>query len=286
MKKYMQLIKFTIFHDYYNNGKFCDSDLLIYEGKKEADKNYKLILCKKEPGVFVLYIDGTDNLKERLQFLIDDLENPHTLSFLLVSLNNSLESFTKDIDIKSNNQLLILRHSIQDGNALSSYKLNELEKTSGNTTFEKQIIKRTPNALIYITLKPENVILNNLLNRIKNDDPLSINIRFEVKSPVWKYLFLSGTRFSPDLSVIDPKQEINFSSVRWMNNGNDKPVGVACSEKEIPFAESYPFHFQLWKNYFNGRSLVIDRLPFPDPANTGNLSLENGDNYVSIFQYF
>ncbi len=286
MKKYLPLITFTIFHDYYNNGKFCESDLLICEGRKTAEKNYGLVLRKKGPGVFILYIDGTNNFRERLRFLISDLKDPGTLSFLLVSGNNDLQTFTKDIGIKSDNKLLKLKYPVQSEEIFPDYRPGRLEKTSGNTTFEKDILKRYPNALIDITLNTKETDINSLQYRIENNNPLSVVIRFEAKSLNWKYILLPRNNLQPDLSVIDSMQRINFSGVKWTGIMDRQPTGIACSEGVIAFSETYPFHFQLWKNYFNGRNLVIDRLSFPDPANTGNLSHENGNDYVSIFQYF
>lgn len=53
-------------------------------------------------------------------------------------------------------------------------------------------------------------------------------------------------------------------------------------EKITVLAEKYLFHFQLWKNYFNGKSLIIDRLPFPDPSSDGNFYHDDENNYTSI----
>ena len=288
MNKYLPLITFTISHDYYTDKKCKDIDFILYEGEKEATRNYKLMLRKEESGKFILYIDSSDNFEERLKFLIEDLADGYKkLSFILKTTSPYFSIFTKGVDIKSNNQLFRLQIPVQGENGNSQiYEASQLEKTEGNTTFEKQVLKHQPGALVYITLNTGDSDVGVLLNQIKNQEPVSITIHFEAKSVVWKYIFISRTDQNPNLSVIDTNQLMNFSKIEWTEVINNKTAGIAYSEKEISLSEKYPFHFQLWKNYFNGKSLIIDRLPFPDPSHNGNFHHDDDNNYTSIYQYF
>ena len=288
MNKYLPLITFTFDHDYYTNKKCKDIDLLLYEGEKEATGNYKLMLRKEQPGKFILYIDSSDNFNERLKFLMNDLADGFKkLSFILKSSSPYFTTFTKGVDIKSNNQLLKIQIPVQVDNSFPQfYEATQLERSEGNTAFEKQILKYFPGALIYMTLNTGNADVDALLNQIKNQKPVSVTIHFETKSSVWKYIFISRTDQAPDLSVIDTNQLVNFSEIEWTEIINNKTAGISYSDKEIDLSEKYPYHFQLWKNYFNGKSLIVDQLPFPDPSHNGNFYEDGKTNYISIYQYF
>ena len=286
MNNYLPLIEFTITHNYYKNGRCKDSDLTLYKNQDKTIANYKLVFRKEEAGKYVLYIDSANNLEERLQFLIKDIaENKDVLSFLLTSANQYFTTFTKYVDIKSTNQLIKL--SIPAGDeAILTYKLDTLPRTEGNTSFEKEILKKHPGALIYISLDTANTNSDVLLNKVKNFSPVKINIEFEAKSAYWKYIFLPRSNKSLDLSVVDTKQLINFTKIEWSEFINGQTAGISYSDKEIIFSEKYLFHFQLWKNYFNGKSLIIDQLPFPNPGHTGNSYHDTDNDYISIYQYF
>lgn len=283
--KVLPLIKFNFFHNYFNDKKFHAASLSFYEGKMTAIRNYKLFLREEAEGTFVIYIEGGDNLEERLHFFINDLSENQFISLLFEADERFLFSITKDIDIKSNNQLFKLMLSIENDKVLD-YNLSDFEKSEGNSAFEKKIQFTHPRALLYLTLNTVNCKVAFLKSLIENKNPLTVNIYFETKKAIWKYIFMSRKQQISDLVIIDSKQLMKFTPVSWTEKINNQQVGVAYSEKEIPYTQSYPFLFQLWKNYVNGKSLVVEQLALPNPCYTGNLDVDTEKNYISIFQYF
>jgi xanthine dehydrogenase iron-sulfur cluster and FAD-binding subunit A len=98
---------------------------------------------------------------------------------------------------------------------------------------------------------------------------------------------LPRTNKNTDLVVSEVKQLIQFSDIEWSESGNKQKSGISYSKDEIILSESYPYVVQLWKNYSNGRSLVLNQLSIPNPLNPANFSRsENEKNYISIYQYF
>lgn len=289
MKNYFPLIEFNIDHKFYTDGKCKDLDLVVTNESRKVLNNFKLHFRKSNAWKYVLYVECDENYIDRLKILEKEIKEDSTfLSFILRVEEKRFLTITQNVSMSSDNQFVFIPIDLIDNNETSKLcEFKNYQKTKAKSQFEKEQIKTYPKLLSIVTLNLSESIENLFSKQIEANRTLSISILFEVKSVYWKYIFIPRNNTETELVISDIKQLIQFTEIEWLKLGELQKAGISYSSDEVLLSESYPYQIQLWKIFYNGKSLVVNQLSFPDPENPANFSVgENDKNYISIYQYY
>ena len=289
MKKFFPLIEIEITHDYYIDGKCKDLELKIAKNEKKVLSNYNLLFKQIKPWHYILYVELDENVKERIKILEREInEDPNYFSFILVAKENQFFTITKNIFLQPGIQFVNIPIEIVNNNETSfKCKIEDYQLINANSQFEQIVLNKNPNMLAHVTFSFTENSNEVFLSQLNENKTIKVSIEFEAKSVFWKYIFFPRKNIDTKLVLSEVKQLIQFSEIEWTESANNSKAGISYSKNEIKLSEKYPYVVQLWKNYTNGKSLVLNQVSFPNPTNAASFLVdENEKNYISIYQYY
>ena len=282
MDRYLPLIQFTLNHPYYADGICRDLELQISSLCKKTVSNYNLLLKKKNGSSYLLYIKSSEELAEAFEKELKQDDN--LLIFVLKTTNPRFFCYTDKLPNISKNQRSVYRSKITKNNQTNTTvsHINAKQMTPETRLhFESQNIL----GIVQLnTLSTNGPIFRDTINRGK---PIDLQISFEVKSAFWKYVLLPRSTGESKLTILDSNEFIEFSDIAWTSINNREKAGISVSIEKIKLSDQYPFHLQLWRNYTNGKQIVLEQLSIPNIENPESFSVDSEmNNYITIYQYF
>ena len=285
MSDYLPLIKFKFIHSFYFDGICRDVELHFSKQCKKTIANYGLIL-KKEPGSqYTLYIKSSDQIPE----LTDAFEREwqmdnDLLVFTVKTLNQKFYCYTDQLPNISKNQRSVYEFNIQDSNS-TEMKISFVDVKQASPELKSHF--DSPNTLAIIQIKISSLSGGIFKKTLDEKKPIELEIDYEAKTAFWKYILLPRSTHESALKIKDSNDEIEFSEIEWTSFNNQEKAGVSQSLEKIRLSDQYSFHLQLWKNYNNGKRIILEQLSMPNIENPESFSVDSEmNNYITIYQYF
>ena len=285
MAAYLPLIKFVISHSFYIDGVCRDIEMQFSNACKKTIANYGLILRKESGNQYVLYIKSSPELPELPGAFEKELNaDNNLLVFTIKTTHQRFFCYTDELPNLSKNQRSVYEIDIRGKDSIEN-KINQIDIKQLSPETREHF--DSPNILGIIQLIITSGNSSIFEDVIAQKKPIDIVIDFEPKTAFWKYILLPRSTSESELKISDSSNEIEFSDIEWTSFNKQEKAGVSQSLQKIRLSEEYPYHIQLWKNYNNGKRIILDRLAMPNVENPESFSVDSEmNNYITIYQYF
>lgn len=285
MQSYLPIFQFSFSHSYYSDGICKDIDLKPTARTKKTFRNYGLIFKQTAINRFSLFLATSESIPEILMELEEDLSNDENLlSFAIQVKNPSFHCYTDQLPDIRNNERLICEVEVSK---FPSCQVNIKKANITNLTEEQQYIFSSPTIMGMLFIHLSNQDSSILTNCKSQQHPISVQIPFNPKKVYWKYILLPRSKNEEEISISDLTSQLEFSEIQWTMPTVGQQFATALSRQQLPLADFYPYHLQLWSDSSQGKRLLLERLAAPNaqlPENYTNDSSKN--NYIIIYQYF
>lgn len=281
MERNIPLLRFTIEHDYFSGSRSDDIMIQVNESSKKVFKNFDLALKRREVGQYLLFIKESNRFPELLKLLEEELAADDTaLVFNFVVTKKRFFTITKNLPDIANSKRLLADVDLSENS--SSLVFHQIDLTTENDSLNA--LFHAPNTLGIIRLSFTKTDVKNIMAR---NVPVDVSILFETKSAFWKYIFIPRSPGDNNLQIVESNDKISFSEIEWTTIHNNQIAGIAESKEMIKLSRGYPYKIQLWKDFANGRKLIFDQLPLPNPEFTESFTIDEDKNYhIHIYQYY